>query len=192
MLKIGLTGGIGSGKSTVAKVFEALGVPVYYADEEARKFLYDVDFIQSMIARWGKPVLKDGCVDRAYIASIVFHQEEELEWMNQEMHPLIKQDFREWADQQKAPYVMQEAAILFEAGFEDLFNEIVTVSASQKERLQRVLKRDSANEVDVLARMDKQLLEKERCAHADHIIYNSDADRVLPQVMKLHKAFLNF
>jgi dephospho-CoA kinase len=190
MLKVGLTGGIGSGKSTIAKVFESLGIPVYYSDLEARKFLNNAAFVAQMKARWGPQVESNGVVDRAFIASIIFNQDSELEWMNQAIHPLVREDFKKWCEQQKAPYVVQEAAILFESGFQHLFDCIITVSASQEERLQRVIARDHVKLKDVKARMDKQWKESERIRNATYVIYNNDQDQALKHVLELHQQLL--
>lgn len=190
-MRIGLTGGIGSGKSTVAKAFQSLGVPVYFADEEARKFLTNEDFVKQMVHRWGDGVVTHGQVNRKFIASIIFSDELELEWMNSQIHPLVRKDFLEWVERQNAPYIIQEAAILFESGFQTLFDAVITVAADAEERLQRVMARDGSKPEDVHARMQKQWTEAQRQQAADYIIHNNETDKVLPQVLKLHENLLS-
>jgi dephospho-CoA kinase len=183
---IGLTGGIGSGKSTVAKQFEKLGIPVYYSDLEARKFLNDKQFIIKMISRWGNNVVSNNEVNRKFIASIIFNDDIELKWMNDEMHPLIKNDYQEWLNKQETKYVIQESAILFESGSNEIFDYIITVSADINQRLERSMKRDNANEEEIKSRMSKQWDDSMRNKYSDFIILNNDEDDIIPQINKIH------
>lgn len=189
MLKIGLTGNIGSGKTWVCKVFEALGVPVYYADLEARKILNSQNVIQEIIETFGKEVaLNKNEIDRKALAAIVFNDKSELDKLNQLIHPKLREDFVEWANNYKAiPYVIQEAAILFENGFDTLMDKSITVSAPQEIRLKRVMERDQAKKEEVLARMSNQWSDEKKEKAADYIIYNDGLQMVLPQVLRIHE-----
>jgi len=192
MLKIGLTGNIGSGKTWVCKVFEALGVPIYYADLEARKILNSQNMIQEIIETFGHEVaLNKNEINRKALAAIVFNDKAELDKLNQLIHPKLREDFLEWSNNYKThPYVMQEAAILFENGFHTLMDKNITVSAPQEIRLKRVMERDEANEDEVLARMRNQWLDKKKEKAADFIIYNDGQQMVLAQILKIHQNIL--
>lgn len=190
MLKVGLTGGIGSGKSTVAKVFQSLGVPIYFADTEARKFLYAKGMVQLMLAKWGVEVLRNEQVDRAFIASIVFQDKNELQWLNDQIHPLLIKDFDRWCSKQSAPYVIQEAAILFEAGFDVLFDQIISVEADRETRIERVMGRDNLDREAVVARIEMQWSDAKRREKSTHIISNENHQKVLSQVLEMHQEFI--
>jgi len=189
MLKIGLTGNIGSGKTWVCKVFEALGVPVYFADLEARKILNSQNVIQDIIETFGKDVaLNNNEINRKVLAAIVFNNKAELDKLNQLIHPKLREDFLEWSNRYKThPYVMQEAAILFENGFHTLMDKSITISAPQEIRLKRVMERDQAKKEEVLARMRNQWSDKKKEKAADYIIYNDGQQMVLPQILNIHQ-----
>lgn len=193
MLKIGLTGSIGSGKTTVANAFRTLGVPVYIADIEAKKFLFDPQVIALIVELAGREVLTpEGAIDRKALAAKVFSNPEKLEGLNGIIHPRVKMHFTQWADKHQAhPYVMQESAITYESGFHVLFDLIVVVAAPQEERIQRVLRRDGFTRELVLERIENQWAEHIKVEKADFVIQNSDADMVLPQLLKIHHELLN-
>ena len=192
MLKIGLTGNIGSGKTWVCKVFEALGIPVFYADLEARTVLNSPIVIEEIIETFGISVaLNSKEIDRKALASIVFNDSSELDKLNQLIHPKLRSKFIDWANSQNhASYVIQEAAILFENGFDNIMDQTITVSAPQEIRLERVMERDHANESDVLARMNHQWSDKKKEDAADFIIINDGNKMVLPQILNIHKNFI--
>ena len=189
MVKLGLTGGIGSGKSTIAKVFISLGVPVYFADIEAKKFLKDPRVIESLRNIFGAQVVgSKGFIDKAILASIVFKDENELSKLNSLIHPLLKKDFQEWCDQHiNHSYVVKEAAILFEAGFDRSVDKVLTISAPQEERIARVMTRDQVNRQMVLDRITKQWTDEEREQYADYTINNKDSAMILDAVLKIHE-----
>ncbi|MBL7980278.1 MAG: dephospho-CoA kinase [Flavobacteriales bacterium] len=187
MLKVGLTGGIGSGKSTVGRILRLLGVPLFAADEAGRQLLAnDPEVHQALRARFGDAVFANGTPDRKAIANIVFNEPKALADLNAIIHPAVRKAFRSWAGEQQAPYVVMEAAILAETGGHSAFDRIVVVSAPEGVRVQRVMRRDGAGEQEVLARMRNQATEEQRLAIADHVIINDDTRLVIPQVIALH------
>jgi dephospho-CoA kinase len=190
MLKVGLTGGIGSGKSTVAKVFEVLGVPVFRADDVARRLQDgDPDVKQAIGEAFGGWLYASGKLDRAALAHIVFHDRHALAKLNAIVHPATRRAFQEWCGRQTAPYVVMEAAILTESGGAAAFDQLVVVSAPEDVRLQRVMARDEADREAVLARMRNQVDEAARLANADHVIRNDGTSLLIPQVLDLHRRF---
>ncbi len=187
MLKVGLTGGIGSGKSTVGRILRLLGVPLFVADEAGRELLAnDPEVHQALRARFGDTVFANGNPDRKAIANIVFNDSSALADLNAIIHPAVRKAFSMWAAEQHTPYVVMEAAILAETGGHSAFDRIVVVSAPEALRMQRVMQRDGAGEPEVLARMRNQATEEQRLAVADHVIINDDTRLVIPQVITLH------
>ncbi len=189
MIKLGLTGGIGSGKSTVAKVFQELGVPVYYADVEAKKFLLYKDVKQQLSKLFGRKILaKDGEIDKSILADIVFTNEKELVKLNALIHPMLENDFLQWSAQNSdAKYIVKEAAILFEAGFDKSVDKILTISAAVEERIARVITRDNTSKQQVLDRISKQWTDVQREDKSDYIIHNSNGDMILEKIIKIHE-----
>lgn len=192
MMHVGMTGGIGSGKTTVARVFRTLGVPVFEADAEGRKLLDNDAAVQAAVTeRFGKQVMPNGKVDRKALASIVFHDPKALADLNGIIHPAVRAAFSRWARAQDEPYVIMESAILAESGGHANFDRIIVVSAPEALRLARVVQRDGAEQSAVKARMDNQANDEERYAIADHVIHNDDRQLVMPQVLAIHEALLN-
>lgn len=191
MLKIGLTGNIGSGKTWVCKVFESLGIPIYYADLEARFLLNKSSTIENIIQIFGDQVLlNENEIDRKKLGAIVFNDAQELEKLNQLIHPHLKEHFINWcSSHQEHAYVIQEAAILFENGFDHLMDATITIAAPQELRLTRVMERDGLRKEEVLARMSKQWSDEAKEKAADYVIYNDASQMILPQVIKLHDTF---
>jgi dephospho-CoA kinase len=190
-LKIGLTGGIGSGKTTVAKVFELLDVPVYYADA-ASKRLYQTDreLMQKMKEHFGEDIYHENELNRSKLAEIVFNNPDKLELLNSIVHPLTIRDAENWMATQKAPYVIKEAALLFESGSVSGLDFVIGVYAQQHVRLKRVMDRDKASRDDVLNRMKRQINEDIKMRLCDYVIVNNEQELVIPQVMELHEKFL--
>ena len=192
MLKIGVTGGIGSGKSTVCRIFSQLGVPVYSADDRAKQLMTeDEDLVERIEGLFGPDAyLANGILNREHISDRAFHDATLLGKLNALVHPAVFRDFDTWLEQQTAPYIIKEAALLFESGsFRDL-DFIVTVSAPRELRITRCMQRDGNTRKQVLARMDKQWTEKQRNDAADFIIKNDEKSALIPQVMELHAKFL--
>jgi dephospho-CoA kinase len=191
MLKIGLTGGIGSGKSTVAKIFETLGVPVYYADEEAKRLMNTDEELRSVIKKnFGAESYRNGQLDRKYLASIVFNDKYKLDLLNSLVHPATIRDAEQWMKKQTTPYVIKEAALLFEAGSTDRLDHVIGVFAPVEMRIKRVIDRDKVNRNEVLERMKRQIDEETKMKLCDFIITNDESQLLIPQVLNLHEQFL--
>lgn len=188
MLKIGLTGGIGSGKTTVARVFEALGVPVYYADEAAKRLMNeDKEIIEAVTLNFGKESYINGKLNRPYIASIVFNNKEKLERLNFITHPATIRDANEWMSNQNASYVIKEAALLFESGSSEHLDQIIGVYAPASLRIMRTMERDNISRDEVIKRMNRQIAEEIKMKLCDFVIVNDEQQLVIPQVIKLHE-----
>lgn len=191
MLRIGLTGGLGSGKTTVAAIFEALNVPVYYADEASKRLLNENEQIkEAVIKEFGAESYIAGKPDRRFLAGIVFNNEEKRKLLNSILHPATIADANQWMQKQTAPYVIKEAALIFESGSNQLLDYVIGVKAPLSLRLQRVIQRDASNEKDVMARMNSQMNEEEKLSQCDFIIDNDEEHMVIPQVLSLHHQFL--
>lgn len=193
MIRVGLTGGIGSGKTTVGRVFRAMGIPVFEADAEGRRLMaHDTSLQRSIVERFGAAVVNENGIDRAALAGIVFQDTEALQDLNALIHPAVRAAFDRWAREQRAPYVMMEAAVLAESGGHRTLDAIVVVSAPEPIRIRRVMQRDGVPEEAVRARLANQVSEAERLAIADHMIHNDDSRLVIPQVLEVHAALLKF
>jgi dephospho-CoA kinase len=188
---IGLTGGIGSGKSTIARVFRSMGTPIYTADDRA-KALYteSAELKAAVMDRFGNEVYPDDRFVPAVLAEKVFKDEKALADLNAMVHPLVKGDFSSWIGNQDAPYIIREAAILFESGSHLDCHEVITVEANEEERIRRVMKRDGVSEEQVRRRMDKQWSDPERAALASHVIINNPKSLVLKRCYDLHEYFV--
>ena len=191
VLKIGLTGGIGSGKSTVAKVFELLGVPVYYADA-ASKRLYQTnkELAASIKSYFGEDMYEGDQLNRAKLASVVFGNEEKLQLLNSLVHPPTIKDAEDWMAQQTTPYVLKEAALLFESGSVSELDYLIGVYAPKSLRLKRAMDRDNTTREEVLNRMKRQIDEDIKMRLCDFLIKNDEQELVIPQVMQLHDTIL--
>ncbi len=191
MFKIGLSGGIGSGKTTVSKVFQTLGIPVFYADD-AVKGLYNRHngLRESMIVLLGPNIYIDNILQTKILADIIFNDRKILQQVNALTHPLVEKSFMEWAEQQQAPYVIQEAAILFESGIAEKMDLTISVSAPEVIKIQRVMKRDNCTEEQIRLRMAEQWSDTERNAKADFTIINNEESALLPQILAIHEKIL--
>ncbi|MEH6704185.1 MAG: dephospho-CoA kinase [Galbibacter orientalis] len=188
---VGLTGGIGSGKSTVAKFFKELGVPVYIADLEAKKLMETNDDIRrDIISIFGAEAYENNLPNRKYLAEIVFENPEKLEQLNAIIHPAVGKHFEEWYQQQKAPYVIKEVAILFENGGDKQCDLVITVTAPKEIRIERVLKRDQTTRKAIEARMQNQWSDKEKIKKSDFVIENIVIDNTHQIVEELHRMIL--
>ena len=191
MRYVAVTGGMGSGKSTVCEAFALLGIPVFHADAEAKRCMAeDGQLRERLQERFGKEVLTPGGVDRARLASIIFSDPHALQDMNGMVHPAVRSRFRQWARAQHAPYVLMESAILADTGGHADFDAVVVVSAPEELRIQRCMDRDGSSRDQVLARMRNQAPEEERLRIAHHVIVNDDRHMVLPQVLAIHEQLL--
>jgi dephospho-CoA kinase len=189
MLKVGLTGNIGSGKSLVAEMFSIYGVPVYHADEESKKFLRDPSVKENILNAFGDKVMDNsGEIDRRDLAAVVFSDEKALMTLNSILHPLVIEDFTRWCeDQREQPYILHEAAIIFESGAAGLFDKIIHVSCQKEIAIERVMKRDGADGNSVLQRMRCQMDDAEKARLSDFVIVNNGAEMIIPQVLSIHE-----
>ncbi len=198
-LKVGITGGIGSGKTTVGKIFETLGIPVYYADDRAKALMIEDDeLILGVKTLFGNEAYyPDGALNRKYIADIAFHNPLILNQLNALVHPAVLKDGIRWHNEQpNVPYTLKEAALLFESDSYKYLDKIITVFAPQHMRLERIVKRSAPSpahtgtamtKASIEARMAKQLPEEEKMKRADFIIYNDGQQALIPQVLKIHQ-----
>lgn len=190
---IGLTGGIGSGKSTIARIFENAGIPVFYADLSGRNVLEtDPKVREDVSALFGSEVyFENGKANRALIASVVFSDSEKLSKLNQIIHPAVARDFKVWIEKQNAPYIIREAAILFESGTNKDCDKVICVVAEDEVRINRVMSRDKVSNEEVLYRMAKQMPQTEKAEKSDFVIQNNGDEALIPQVMQIHQHLLH-
>ncbi len=191
MKKIGITGGIGSGKSTACRIFAMLGAAVYNSDREARRLMnLDPRLIRQISSLFGPQAYKDGRLNRPYIASSVFQDPDLLAQLNEIVHPAVAADFQQWSLHQLAPYVLEESAILFEAGADRLMDATVAVIAPEELRIQRTCLRDGTDETSVRARIARQMDDDERTSRADYILIADEHRLLIPQIIELHNLFI--
>lgn len=188
MKKIGITGNIGSGKSYVCKIFEKLGIPVFYSDDETKKLYLIPSVKELIISRFGQEVyFDDGTLNRKLLSYHLFKNDDAMRFIESVLYPALNQHFDKWCDVQKTPYVLYESAILFEKDYCKYFDKIIFVSASEDIRLQRVMLRDDCTEENVRSRMRLQLNEDLKISKADFVIYNDGTKPVEPQVQEINK-----
>lgn len=190
MIKLGITGGIGSGKSTITQMFRIIGVPVYVSDERS-KYLSQTN---SEIIAGLKQILGDdiydemGHLDRKRMASVIFADKEKLQKVNALIHPIVNRDFIEWTEEQKSkgvPYVVNEAAIMIESGSHKLMDKLLVVTAPVEQRVERVMKRDGVGEQQVKSRINNQMSDKEKVEIADYVIVTDDHHFIMPEILAL-------
>jgi dephospho-CoA kinase len=192
MLKIGITGGIGSGKSTVAKLFEVMGIPVYNADDAAKRLMNEDEKLKASIKQlFGEAAYTNGLLNRKYIADIVFTNPQKLETLNAIVHPITLQDAELWMNKQHSPYAIKEAALIFESGAQEQLDYVIGVYAPAPVRIQRTMQRDGVTREAVLARMNKQINETIKMRLCDFIITNDEQQLLIPQVIELHQKLLS-
>lgn len=190
MLRIGLTGGIGSGKSTVANIFGTLGIPVYYADDAAKELMNTNAELKAAIQKhFGAETYTDGQLNRGVLSSLVFNNVEKLALLNSIVHPATIKDAEAWMKQQTTPYAIKEAALIFESGSQAQLDKVIGVYAPATVRINRVMKRDTITREAVLARMNKQINEEIKMRLCDYVIVNDEQQLLIPQVLKLHNEF---
>ncbi|WP_053971901.1 dephospho-CoA kinase [Mangrovimonas sp. ST2L15] len=191
MMIVGLTGGIGSGKTTVAKMFQEFNIPIYIADDEAKKLMVTSKFIKrKLIALFGDNVYVQGQLNKPLISQAIFNDKEKLKQMNAIVHPRVGQHFDRWVKKQNTPYVLKESAILFESGGADQCDLIVTVTAPKEIRIERVLERDDSSKEKVESIMANQLGEKEKIAKSNFVIHNLNLEETQKQVREIHLKIL--
>lgn len=189
MKRIGLTGNIGSGKTTVASCFEILGIAVFNADKQAKLLMNkDVNLKQSLIAEFGKEVFLNNELNRKYLSKLAFNDDLVLKRLNALVHPVVQEAFEKWSIQQSGAYVIKEAAILFESNTYQSLDAIICISCPEEIRLKRILKRDDLSEKDVRQRMSHQWAEEKKISLSDYTITNDNSFLVMPQILHVHNA----
>ncbi len=190
MIKVGITGGIGSGKTTVCKVFELLGVPVYNADDEAKQILDSNEEVKEKILNiFGIELLNDkGKIDKKKLASFVFNNKEKLEKLNFLVHPAVRQHFENWLKQHSAKkYILKEAAILFESGAYKLVDKVIMVTAPLELKINRTMQRDKISREQVEQRINNQLSDEEKIKRSQFVIHNDEMQLLIPQILNIHR-----
>jgi len=193
-MKIGITGNIGSGKTTVCKIFETLGIPIYYADDEAKRLMVEnTHVVEKIKLLFGlKAYLDDGSLDRKHLGEVVFNSPQMLSKLNYIVHPAVREDSTRWAKAQKnVPYVLKEAALMVESeNYKDL-DKLIVVTAPLEIRIERVMQRDEVDKEAVLAREKNQMSEDEKVALADFTINNDGSQALIPQIHKIHQELIS-
>lgn len=191
MKRVGLTGGIGSGKSTVAHIFEVLGIPVYYADDASKRLLNEDEELKDKIkTAFGKDAYSNGELNRKYLSDLVFNDSEKINLLNSFVHPATIKDALHWMQMQKAPYVIKEAALIFESGSSKDLDYVIGVKSPVELSIKRAMARDNISEEQVKARMDKQMDEESKIRLCNYVIVNDEQQLLIPQVLSLHEKFL--
>lgn len=191
MLRIGITGGIGSGKSTVAKIFSVLGVPVYDADSSSKRLMNEDESLKKkIIQNFGEESYVDGKLNRKYLAEKVFLDPQKTALLNSLVHPVTIKDADEWMKRQTAPYTIKEAALIFESGSNKYLDKVIGVRSPESLRIERTMKRSNLTEQQVKERMMLQMDEEEKLRLCDYVIINDEHEMLIPQVLELHQKFL--
>ncbi len=192
MLRVGITGGIGSGKSTVTKIFSVIGAPVYDADAAAKRLMSDDAGIREELKNiFGEKLYDGGILNRAWLASQVFSDPELLSKLNAVVHPATIRDSSQWMASRQFPYAIKEAALIFESGSNLSLDFVIGVKSPLQLRLARIRKRDRISDEEIKARMNRQMPEDEKLKLCDAIILNDEKHLLIPQVLRLHERFLN-
>ena len=188
MYKVGITGGIGSGKSLVAQMLQDRGVAIYFSDARAKEIMSSDESVRrSLIERFGEQTFTEGVLNRAYLAERVFASDVELAALNAIVHPAVMADFERWAEAQSGDYVVLESAILFESGFDTAVDMTVAIMAPEELRIERVMARDGVTKEQVEERMRSQLSDDERCSLSKYAIVNIELDELEDDVEQLHR-----
>lgn len=191
MKKIGITGGIGSGKTYVASVFQSFGIPVFNADIQAKKIMTSSKKLIKLVKEeFGNDIYKNSELNKEKLASIVFSNSDKLQKLNSLVHPIVKEEFNNWYKKQTSPYVIKEAAILFESNSHIGLDAVICVSAPLDLRMKRLLNRDDYSEKEIKKRIENQIPQEEKQKLSDYIIVNDEKELLLPKIIKIHKELL--
>ena len=191
MLRIGITGGIGSGKSTVAQIFNVLGIPVYSSDDAAKRLMNEDEELKNKIIKsFGEKCYSNGKLNRKYLAAKAFGDRGKTDLLNSLVHPATIKDASTWMEKQTAPYIIKEAALIFESGSDKFLDAVIGVKSPLSLRLERTMKRNNSTVQEVEARMNLQMDEEEKLNLCDYIILNDEQQMLIPQVLLLHEKFL--
>jgi dephospho-CoA kinase len=191
-MKLGVTGGIGSGKTSVCRVFNVLGIPVFSADPEAQKIMNSDDNVIKKINKiTGRNLYTEGYLNRAELATLIFNDPHLLAEVNALVHPVVFETFERWAAEQTSPYSIMEAAILFESGASKLVDRVVTVVAPVKERVIRVIRGKKLSREQIMERIRNQMNDESKIKLSDYVIHNSENDMIIPAILRIHEDILN-
>lgn len=193
MIKVGVTGGIGSGKSTVCQFFEYLGISVYYSDSRARLLMENSDELRSFLvdAFSSECYTLDGKLNKDYLSKEVFYDKKKLQLLNSIVHPLVLKDFLKWAEVQKSRYVIIESAILFDIGWQVYVDKTISVFAGVETRINRIKKRDGSSREDIECRISNQMTDNQRIVLSDYIVYCDDKESIINQILEIDKIIIN-
>ena len=192
MKKIGITGGIGSGKTYIASVFQSFRIPIFNADIQAKKVMTSSrKLIKVVKEEFGNDIYKDSDLNKEKLASIVFSNSDKLQKLNSLVHPIVKEEFNNWYMKQTSPYVIKEAAILFESNSHIGLDAVICVSAPLDLRIKRLLNRDDYSENEIKKRIDNQISQEKKEKLSDYIIVNDEKELLLPTIIKIHKELLS-
>lgn len=190
-ITVGITGGIGSGKSTVCEIFKILGVPVFEADKIARTLMNENPEIRQNLITWfGDEIYSENLLNRKKLAELIFNNTENLKRVNSIVHPVVRNEFEKWKNSQKSVYSVYEAAILFESGFYKLMDLNFLIVSPEQLRIHRVMKRDQISEEQVLARIHNQWSDEEKIKLANAVIYNDNKNLIIPQIIEIDKKLI--
>jgi len=192
MIKVAVTGGIGSGKSVVCKIFEKIGIPVFNADFEAKKLINTSRTIHDkLVSLFGAAIYQsNGDIHRKKMADLIFNDNFALQKVNEIVHPEVRKRFIEWGKEQNSPYIIQEAAIIFESKQTQSFDKIITVTAPLELKIERVIKRDQVSKEEVYKRMQSQLPDEIKIAKSDFVIMNDEIEMIIPQIIEIHNKLI--
>ena len=192
MLRVGITGNIGAGKSLVSQIFSVLNVPVYYADVRAKWLMENSSDLQNQIVQlFGKESFSDGKLNRPFIAQIVFSKPEELKKLNAIVHPAVRADYKLWCEEQaSSAYTLHEAALIFESGLDSEMEKMIVVSCPEEERIRRLTERDGKPREEILKIIHSQLIEEEKISRADFVVVNDGTAALIPQVWEIHQKLI--
>lgn len=192
MLRIGITGGIGSGKTTVCRIFEVLGIPVYYADDAAKELMNrDGELKQEIIKNFGEASYLEGKLNRTYISGIVFSAPEKLKLLNSLVHPRTIQDAEDWMKKQNSPYALKEAALIFESGSQQSLDYVIGVAAPLEVRISRTIQRDKISNELAEKKINQQMNEEEKMKLCHFLIKNDETSSLIQQVLSVHEQLLS-
>lgn len=193
MISVAVTGGIGSGKSVVCKVFQHLGIPIFNADFQAKQLMQNDPVIKNMLLEYfGTDIYRsNGELDRKKLAKIIFNDQFALQKVNQLVHPAVYNAFQQWASQQVSRYVIQEAAVIFENNHQQRFDKIITVTAPNDLKINRTMQRDNIPREAVLQRIQNQLPDAYKVEHSNFTVINDDVHLIIPQILAIHKQLMN-
>lgn len=192
MIKVALTGGIGTGKTFISSIFEKLGIPVFNSDLAAKELMNNnITVKEKLISYFGNSIFDNNdMLIRSKLASLIFNNPDALSYTNSIVHPAVRAYFAQWAAKQQTKYVIQESAIVFESGIKNLFDKIITITASKEVRIQRLKERGGLTEEEILRRMNNQIEEENYICESDFIIRNDGSQLILPQIINIHSTLL--